>query len=54
MIEGDPGPHVSLADLFRRTVTVFRAKDGERMTQRYAQHYPESLRDGVDALEAGR
>ena len=24
------------------------------MTQRYAQHYPESLRDGVDALEAGR
>jgi len=24
------------------------------MTQRYAHHYPESLRDGVDALEAGR
>ena len=23
------------------------------MTQRYAHHYPESLRDGVDALEAG-
>ena len=23
------------------------------MTQRYAQHYPESFRDGVDALEAG-
>ena len=23
------------------------------MTQRYAQHYPEILRDGVDALEAG-
>ncbi len=24
------------------------------MTQRYAHHYPESLREGVDALEAGR
>lgn len=24
------------------------------MTQRYAHHYPESLRDGVDALEAAR
>jgi integrase len=24
------------------------------MTQRYAHHYPESLRDGVDALESGR
>jgi integrase len=24
------------------------------MTQRYAHHYPKSLRDGVDALEAGR
>jgi integrase len=24
------------------------------MTQRYAHHYPESLGDGVDALEAGR
>jgi integrase len=24
------------------------------MTQRYAHHYPESLRDGVEALEAGR
>ena len=24
------------------------------MTQRYAHHYPESLRDGVDALDAGR
>jgi integrase len=24
------------------------------MTQRYAHHYPESLRDGVDALETGR
>lgn len=24
------------------------------MTQRYTHHYPESLRDGVDALEAGR
>jgi integrase len=24
------------------------------MTQRYAHHYPESLRDGVEALEVGR
>ena len=24
------------------------------MTQRYAHHYPESLREGVEALEAGR
>ena len=24
------------------------------MTQRYAHHYPESLRDGVDALDVGR
>jgi len=24
------------------------------MTQRYAHHYPESLRDGVEALEGGR
>jgi hypothetical protein len=24
------------------------------MTQRYAHHYPESLREGLDALEAGR
>jgi integrase len=24
------------------------------MTQRYTHHYPESLREGVDALEAGR
>ena len=24
------------------------------MTQRYAHHYPESLRDGVDELDAGR
>ncbi|HEX6948244.1 MAG TPA: site-specific integrase, partial [Nitrospira sp.] len=24
------------------------------MTQRYAHHYPESLRDGVDALEVRR
>jgi len=24
------------------------------MTQRYAHHYPEGLREGVDALEAGR
>ncbi|HEY6084396.1 MAG TPA: site-specific integrase [Nitrospira sp.] len=24
------------------------------MTQRYAHHYPESLRDGVESLDAGR
>ncbi|MDH4362365.1 MAG: site-specific integrase, partial [Nitrospirota bacterium] len=24
------------------------------MTQRYAHHYPESLREGVEALEPGR
>jgi integrase len=24
------------------------------MTQRYAHHYPESLRDGVEALDTGR
>jgi hypothetical protein len=24
------------------------------MTQRYAHHYPESLRDGVEALDAER
>jgi integrase len=24
------------------------------MTQRYAHHYPESLREGVEALESGR
>ena len=24
------------------------------MTQRYAHHYPESLRDGVEALDVGR
>jgi len=24
------------------------------MTQRYAHHYPESLRDGFEALEVGR
>jgi integrase len=46
-------------DLFRKTVTVFHSKNGERravpmnhkspmMTQRYAHHYPESLQDGVE------
>ena len=24
------------------------------MTQRYAHHYPESLRDGIEALDIGR
>jgi hypothetical protein len=24
------------------------------MTQRYAHHYPESLRDGIEVLDAGR
>jgi len=49
-------------DLFRRTVTVFKSKNGERrlghkspvMTQRYAHHYPEGLRDGVDVLDLAR
>jgi integrase len=48
-------------DLFRRTVTVFRSKNGERRTipinetvLSLLKDKPESLRDGVEALEVGR